>query len=48
MVWGRSCKYSPQNVGLNQELCDEDVIQIFKKVSKKSTSHLKQPAAAPK
>jgi len=42
MVWGRSCKYSPMKCGLNQELCDEDVIQIYKKVSKKSTSHIKQ------
>ena len=30
MVWGRSCKFSPQKCSLNQELCDEDVIQIYK------------------
>ena len=28
-------------VGLSQELCDEDVIQIYKKVTKKSSSHIK-------
>lgn len=42
-VWGRSCKFSPMKCSLNQELCDEDVIQIYKKVSKKSTSHIKPP-----
>lgn len=26
MVWGRSCKFSPQKCSLGQELCDEDVI----------------------
>ena len=41
MVWGRSCKFSPMKCGLTQTLCDEDVIQIYKKVSKKSTSHIK-------
>ena len=34
-VWGKSCKFSPQRCGLNQILSDEDVIQIFKKVSAK-------------
>lgn len=41
LVWGRSCKFSPMKCSLNQELCDEDVIQIYKKVTKKSTSHIK-------
>lgn len=43
MVWGRSCKFSPMKCSLSQQLCDEDVIQIYKKVSKKSTSHIKPP-----
>lgn len=30
LVWGASVKTSPQNCGLKQELCDEDVIQIQK------------------
>lgn len=41
LVWGRSCKFSPMKCSLGQELCDEDVIQIHKKVTKKSSSHLK-------
>lgn len=31
LVWGVSVKHSPQRVGLNHELKDEDVIQIFTK-----------------
>ena len=28
LVWGTSCKFSPQNVGLNHLLHNEDVVQI--------------------
>jgi len=31
LVWGSSVKYSPQKVGKDHFLCDEDVIQIIKK-----------------
>jgi ribosome-interacting GTPase 1 len=31
MVWGTSTKYSPQRVGINHIMADEDVIQIVKK-----------------
>jgi len=37
-VWGKSCKFSPMNCGLNHHLCDEDVVQIFKKVTKQSNA----------
>ena len=32
-VWGKSAKFSPMRVGLAHQLCDEDVIQIMKKVA---------------
>lgn len=31
LVWGTSTKYSPQRVGINHTMNDEDVIQIIKK-----------------
>ncbi|XP_033631114.1 developmentally-regulated GTP-binding protein 2-like isoform X1 [Asterias rubens] len=31
LVWGSSVKYSPQRVGLQHSLCQQDVIQIVKK-----------------
>ncbi len=32
LVWGSSCKHRPQRVGKDHVLCEEDVIQIVKKV----------------
>lgn len=34
LVWGKSVKYSPMHCGLHHELCDEDVLQIQKKITK--------------
>jgi len=31
LVWGASTKFSPQRVGMNHEMFDEDVIQVVKK-----------------
>jgi ribosome-interacting GTPase 1 len=31
LVWGSSVKYSPQRVGIQHQMNDEDVIQIMKK-----------------
>ena len=31
LVWGTSTKYSPQRVGINHIMNDEDVIQVMKK-----------------
>ena len=38
-IWGRSVKFSPQKVGINAMLNDEDVLQIYKKINKKGQSH---------
>ncbi|KAJ1674457.1 GTP-binding protein rbg1, partial [Spiromyces aspiralis] len=32
LVWGSSVKYSPQKVGKDHQLADEDVVQIVKKI----------------
>ncbi|KAF6032941.1 hypothetical protein EB796_008737 [Bugula neritina] len=31
LVWGRSCKFSPQRVGISHTVCNDDVVQIVKK-----------------
>lgn len=32
LVWGNSVKHNPQKVGREHKLCDEDIVQIVKKV----------------
>lgn len=32
LVWGSSVKHNPQKVGKEHVLCDEDVVQIVKRV----------------
>ena len=29
LVWGQSCKHTPQRVGKEHELMDEDVVQVY-------------------
>ncbi|TBT97686.1 small GTP-binding protein [Hamiltosporidium magnivora] len=29
LIWGASAKHNPQKVGLNHELCDEDVVRVY-------------------
>lgn len=31
-VWGKSAKHQPQRCGKEHQLCDEDIVQIVKKV----------------
>jgi hypothetical protein len=38
-VWGRSVKFNPQRVGINHELMDEDVFQLYKKPGTKKDKH---------
>lgn len=32
LVWGTSVKHKPQKVGKDQQLQDEDIVQIIKKI----------------
>lgn len=32
LVWGSSVKHNPQKVGKEHVLCDEDVVQIIKRI----------------
>jgi ribosome-interacting GTPase 1 len=31
-VWGKSAKHQPQRCGKEHQLCDEDIVQIVKKI----------------